>query len=80
MDIKMDPIQVKARFGANGAVSILKFSWAGEDFTVSDTGRQWQAGDGLHVLVMTGGQVYELVLASGEGTWYIIPRTYLTHV
>ena len=34
--------------------------------------RQWTDDDGQHMLVMVaGGQIYELIFKGGEGRWYI---------
>jgi len=70
----MDAIEVVAEFGAQGRVSPYSFEWNNRNYTITSTGRQWQAEDGYHILVMAAGeQVFHLVFSSSERRWYLIP-------
>jgi hypothetical protein len=68
----MDPIEITVRFGPQGQVTPLRFTWKARRFLVESTGRQWTGADGQHILVMTGsGEMFELVFASRDGRWYL---------
>jgi len=67
-----EPSQVEARFGVDGTVTVLSFTWHGHKRPVVSHGRQWDADDGRHYLVMTTGeQIVELVHAPQGGRWSI---------
>lgn len=69
----MEPIEVTARFDKNGKVYPLYLVWKGHRYTVDNTGRQWQAQDGLHALVMTpAGRMFELLFVPSESHWYLM--------
>jgi hypothetical protein len=64
--------EVEARFGEDGGTTVLSFTWRGHKRPVVSQGRQWNAEDGLHFLVMTPGeQIVELVYAPLSGQWHI---------
>ena len=64
--------EVEARFGADGRITVLSFTWRGRKRPVLSHGRQWGADDGFHFLVMTTGeQIVELVYVPLSGLWHI---------
>jgi len=68
----MEPIEVTARFSEDGTITVQHFAWNGVRYHLESAGRQWTDDDGQHMLVMVaGGQIYELVFKGGEGRWYI---------
>jgi hypothetical protein len=67
--------EVEARFAADGTMTVLSFTWRGHKQPVVSQGRQWQADDGLHFLLMTPGeQIVELVFARASGLWQVADR------
>ncbi len=68
----MEPVEVTVRFGPQGQITPLQFTWKERRYLVESTGRSWSGDDGLHMLVMAGsGAMFELVFAPGEGRWYV---------
>jgi hypothetical protein len=72
--------EVEARFGEDGHISVLAFTWRGRRWSVTGEGRQWGADDGFHFLVMTTGErIFELVYHAASGLWHVVsaptPRT-----
>jgi hypothetical protein len=68
----MEPIEVTARFSEDGKITVQHFAWNGGRYHVESAGRQWTDDDGQHMLVMVaGGQIYELVFTGIEARWYI---------
>ena len=68
-----EPTAVDARFDADGAVRVRRFTWKGTHLDVSDVGRQWVDEDGRHVLVMVGGRrTFELDLRRDSLIWWIV--------
>jgi hypothetical protein len=68
----MESIEVTARFEKDGKIIPLSFVWHGHRYTVDNTGRRWQAEDGLHMLTMTAsGRMFELVFLAGENRWLL---------
>ena len=70
-----EPTEVEARFGANGKITVLSFTWRERRLPVLSEGRQWGAptGDGFHFLVMTTGErIFELVYHSVSGLWQVV--------
>ncbi len=64
--------EVEARFGEDGRITVLSFTWRGRKRPVVSHGRQWGAEDGFHFLVMTTGeQIVELVYVPLSGLWHI---------
>ena len=51
-----------------------RFIWQDRTYTVLEVGRRWQDEDGEHILVMASGeQVFELILATNQINWYLKP-------
>ena len=68
-----EPTEVEARFGEDGKITVLSFSWRGCKLPVLGAGRQWGAEDGFHFLVMTTGErVFELVYHSVSSLWHVV--------
>jgi hypothetical protein len=68
----MEPVEVTARFDAQGDITPLQFSWKGGVYRVESCGRHWQDEQGMHFQVMVAsGLIYELTYHSGEGRWFI---------
>jgi hypothetical protein len=68
----MDAAEVEARFDAEGVITVLSFVWQGAKYPVTSQGRQWEAADGRHILVMTtGDRMFELVW-DGRGPWRVL--------
>jgi hypothetical protein len=71
-----DPTEVEARFGADGQITVLSFTWRGRKLPVLGEGRQWGAEDGFHFLVMTTGErIFELAYHSVSGLWNVVKVT-----
>lgn len=67
-----EEIRVQAIFDKAGGVTILAFSWAGDDFKVLSMGRRWVEDGKHHFLVMTPGEdIFELVFAPKVTRWYM---------
>ena len=65
--------EVEARFDAAGKITVLSFTWHGTRLPVTGVGREWEAGDGRHFLVMTTGErVSELVYEEANGVWRVV--------
>jgi len=70
----LEPVEVMARFDAEGQLLPLSFSWQGQSYAVNSTGRRWQDDAGQHILVMVpGDRVFELAYAPAEMRWYLRP-------
>jgi hypothetical protein len=68
----MEPIEVTARFDPTGKITPLSFEREGVRYPIDSTGRRWNDGEGLHILVMApGGKVYELVFVAAVGRWFL---------
>ncbi len=68
----MDTTEVEVRFDAEGGMTVLSFVWQGARHPVTSQGRQWEAADGRHILVMTtGDRMFELVW-DGRGPWQVL--------
>ena len=68
----MEPIEVTAQFRIDGQIVPLRFVLNGKTFPIESIGRNWQAEDGVHILVMIpGGKVVELILNLSQGRWYL---------
>ncbi len=67
----MDPIEVTARFEPKGKIVPLSFIWKRRIYRVDSIGRQWDANDGIHILVMTpGNRAHHLLYMVEKGIWY----------
>jgi hypothetical protein len=65
--------EVEARFGEDGQITVLGFTWQGRRLPATGAGRQWSAADGLHFLVMTPGErVFELAYQPASGLWRVV--------
>jgi hypothetical protein len=70
--LPLEATEVEARFGEDGRITVLSFTWRGRKRPVVGHGRQWGADDGFHFLVMTTGeQVVELLYVPLSGLWHI---------
>ncbi len=69
---RMDPVEVTARFGADGSITPYSFTWKGGNYSIVSVGRSWRDDLGKHILVMVAGdRVFELIFNPGEFTWYL---------
>ena len=67
-----EPTEVEARFGADGKITVLFFTWRGRRLPVTGEGRAWGADDGFHFLVMTTGErIFELVYHPTSSLWHV---------
>ena len=74
MDRLFQKIEVGVHKEINGKWQPERFLWQDRIYTILEVGRRWQAEDGEHILVtVLGGQVYELLLANDQISWYIKP-------
>jgi hypothetical protein len=68
----MESLEVTAKFNEDGKITPIRFTWDGIDYLVESTGRQWEASDGEHILVMVpGGRIFELVFNSTKRRWFL---------
>jgi len=69
----MNPIDVTARFEAQGKIVPISFVLQRRTFRVDSVGRQWQGKDGYHVMVMTAGnRAHHLLFMPEKGIWYLV--------
>ena len=66
----MDPIEVTVRFDPQGNIIPLSFVWQRRTYRIDSIGRQWEAKDGQHILVMTSGTRAHHLLHTAKGVWY----------
>lgn len=73
-----EPIVVEARFEVDGGIKVLALERHGSRHAVAATGRQWDAGDGRHFLVMTPAEkVVELLFRPrSDGLPWLLVREY----
>ncbi|MCU0485736.1 MAG: hypothetical protein MUC85_06445 [Anaerolineales bacterium] len=65
-------IMVHSQITPQGQVQPLSFTWRAKNYVISSWGRQWQAADGEHYLVMTeSGRMFELVHRVSAGEWFL---------
>lgn len=65
--------EVEAHFAPDRRITVVSLAWQGRRHVVTDHGRQWEAADGRHVLVMTAGaRVFELLHDRAAGTWALV--------
>jgi hypothetical protein len=71
--MSLQRIEVLCRPGQQGKPVPLRFTFQQRTFEVEDIGRQWpDENEQQHMLVMTTGQqVFELVLARDGVQWYL---------
>ena len=69
----MEAIEVTARFDAKGNIIPLTFLWQDQTYKVDSIGRNWQASDGLHILVMNNkNQAFHLIFKPHTTQWYLL--------
>jgi hypothetical protein len=69
----MEEIEVTARFDSKGSIIPLTFSWQDRTYKVDAIGRNWQASDGLHILVMDArNQAFHLIFNPEITQWYLL--------
>ena len=69
----MQSIQVVAHFDSQGQIRPRSFVYQGRTILVDSIGRQWQARDGHHILVLAPDhQHYHLVFQPDSGEWYLL--------
>lgn len=69
----MDTIEVTAHFDPEGRITPITFIWEGRSYSIEGTGRQWEAKDGFHILVMIpGNRVFHLIFNRGTGIWKLL--------
>jgi hypothetical protein len=74
MDRFFQKIEVSVHKEIDGLWEPDRFIWQARNYKILEIGRRWQDDDGEHILVMIlGGQVYELILASDQISWYLKP-------
>ena len=72
-----EAIEVTARFLAEGGLQVLRFRWDGRIYTVTGSGRRWQAEDGLHLLLQAQPEphapqaMFELRYDAQAGRWFM---------
>ncbi len=73
-----EAVAVEARFEIDGKVRVLAFERPGERIVVATTGRQWEAEDGRHLLVMTPSErVHELLYQpNSEASPWLLVRSF----
>jgi hypothetical protein len=68
----MEKVEVETRTDEAGETTPVRFKWNGRWYTIDSVGRRWQDERGRHVLVMVpGGQTFELLFTITEGRWYL---------
>lgn len=66
-------IEVTAKYLPDGQLQPMQFIWKQQLYQIESTGRRWQEEEGLHLLVMIpGGQVFELLYETQEKCWYLL--------
>ena len=69
-----DPTEVEVRFGEDGKITVLSFTWRGRRLPATSMGRAWETEAGHHFLVMTTGErVFELAYESASARWRAAP-------
>jgi hypothetical protein len=68
----MQPVEVIARFEANGKIHPTQFTWRDQVYNILSTGRRWQDESGLHILAMVSGErVVELIFQPDGARWFL---------
>lgn len=74
------PIAVDCSFEKDGHVRVRRIA-LDDRWLVVEPGRQWVDEYGRHVLIIIpGGQVYEIVLSPGTLTWTVISAQRKTNI
>lgn len=65
-----EPIEVEARFLADGGIQPRSFRWQGHRYPIAAVGRQWMHEDERRFLVMTPDErVFELAYLVEAAAW-----------
>ncbi len=67
----MDEVEVQVRYDPTGKLNPVEFRWRGQTFFLHAIGRRWKDGQGLHILVQAGQQVYELLYQAEHEQWWL---------
>ncbi len=68
----MEPVEVVARFGLDGSIEPLRFTWRDQTYQLESVGRIWDDAQGRHFLSMTPvEQVVELIYLSSNSQWFL---------
>lgn len=67
----MDGIEVQVRYEPSGKLNPVEFRWRGQAYFVQAIGRRWKENQGLHILVQSGQQVYELLYQAENEQWWL---------
>jgi nicotinamide-nucleotide amidase len=66
------PVEVAARFDAQGLAVPVSFVWQDTLYPIESIGRRWEDTNSQHMLVMVrGGKVYKLIYAPSNRKWYL---------
>jgi hypothetical protein len=69
----MEKIEVTTRFTRKGKLVPLEFSWGDKKVPVLNLGRQWETGEGRHLLVMDHTErTYHLFFQISDLSWYLV--------
>ena len=69
----MEIIEVTAHFDTQGHVTPLNIVLKGTSYRIEDSGRRWEAKDGLHILVMLAeNRIFHLIFDRGSGKWKLV--------
>ena len=67
-----EKIDVLVNLDQNGRLNPLQFTHKGKNYPITETGRRWEDGLGLHILAMVTDQgVFELVYSQEQSTWFV---------
>lgn len=69
----MEKIEVTTRFAREGNLVPLEFSLEDENCPILNIGRQWETGDGRHILVMDyTDRTHHLFFQLTDLCWYLV--------
>ncbi len=69
----MEKIDITTRFKRDGSLVPIEFSLDKEKVKVINIGRQWETGEGKHILVMGPYEhTYHLYFQLSDLSWYLI--------
>ena len=69
----MEKIDITTRFKRDGSLVPIEFSLDKENVQVINIGRQWETGEGKHILVMGPNEhTYHLYFQLSDFSWYLI--------
>ena len=67
----MDEVEVQVGYDPRGKLNPVEFRWRGQVYFVQAIGRRWKDNQGLHILVQSGQQVYELLYQGENEQWWL---------